>query len=110
MKHKMGSATTSSWKRLKVAGKMRRQEREAMGRDVLSGDDLIGIAGDSAVIHFLRKNGHFCFNNPHNPDAESRSQKVGSLTDFEIHGVPEKELPHNRQKVINPFGTVIYPK
>jgi hypothetical protein len=53
---------------------------------------------------------HFCFNNPRNPNAESRSQKMGSLKKFEICGVPEKELPHTRQKVVNPFGMVICPK
>jgi hypothetical protein len=52
----------------------------------------------------------FRFNNPRNPDVESRSQKVGSLKDFEIRIVPEKELSHTGQKVINPFGTVIFPK
>jgi hypothetical protein len=26
---------------------------------------------------------------------------VESLKDFEIHDIPEKELPHNEQKVIN---------
>jgi hypothetical protein len=31
MKHRMGSDAESSWKRLKVAGKMRRQERKAIG-------------------------------------------------------------------------------
>jgi hypothetical protein len=81
-----------------------------MGRDVLSSVSFIGIAGDSVMIHFLRKNGHFRFNNPRNPDVESRSQNVGSLKDFEIHSVPKKELSHNRQKVINSFGTVICPK
>jgi hypothetical protein len=40
-------------------------------------------------------------------DAESRSQKVGSLKDFEICGIPKKELLHTGQKVINPFGMVI---
>jgi hypothetical protein len=74
---------------------------------MLSSPGFIGIVGDSVMIHFLRKKGHFHFNNPRNPDVESRSQKVGSLKDFEIHGIPEKELPHNGQKVINPFGTVI---
>jgi hypothetical protein len=49
----------------------------------------------------------FCFNHPRNSDAESRSQKGGSLKDFEVCGVPEKEPLHNRQKAINPFGTVI---
>jgi hypothetical protein len=67
-----------------------------MGRDVLSSAAFIGIVGDSVTIHFPIKKGSFHFNNPHNPDAESRSQKVGSLKDFEICGVPEKELPHNR--------------
>jgi hypothetical protein len=59
---------------------------------------------------FPKKNVSFHFNNPRNPDAESMSQKVGSLKDFEICGIPEKELPHTEQKVINPFGTVICPK
>jgi hypothetical protein len=77
---------------------------------VLSGIDFIGIASDSMKIHFPRKKGSFCFNNPRNPDTESRSQKVESLKDFEIHDVPEKELQHNGQKVINPFDTVICPK
>jgi hypothetical protein len=95
---------------LKVAGKIRRKEREAMGRDVLSDAGFIGIAGDSMMIYFPRKKVPFCFNNPCNPDAESRSQKVGSLKDFEICGVPEKELPHTRQKIINPFDRVICPK
>jgi hypothetical protein len=77
---------------------------------VLSGTGFIGIVGDSMMIHFPRKKGHFHFNNPRNPDAESRSQKVESLKDFEICGIPEKELPHNGQKVINSFSTVICPK
>jgi hypothetical protein len=62
------------------------------------------------MIHLPRKNVHFCFNNPRNPNAESRSQKMGSLKKFEICGVPEKELSHTRQKVVNPFGMVICPK
>jgi hypothetical protein len=77
---------------------------------VLSGVGLIGIAGDCVMIRFLRKKGSFHFKNPRNPDTESRSQKVGSLKDFEICGVPKKELSHNGQKVINPFDTVICPK
>jgi hypothetical protein len=62
---------------------------------MLSGAGSIGIAHDIMKIHFSRKKGHFRFSNPRNPKAESKSQKVGSLNDFEIHGVPEKELPHN---------------
>jgi hypothetical protein len=38
------------------------------------------------------------------------SQNGGSLKDFEVHGVPEKEPLHNRHKAINPFDTVICPK
>jgi hypothetical protein len=89
---------------------MRRQEREVMGREVLTSAGFTGIADDSVMICFLRKKGHFRFNNLHNLDVESRSQKVGSLKDFEIHDVPEKDLPHNGRKVINPFGMVICPK
>jgi hypothetical protein len=55
MKRRMGSAAMSSGKRLKVAAKMRRQEREAMGRDVLSSVDFIGIVGNNMMIHFPRK-------------------------------------------------------
>jgi hypothetical protein len=89
---------------------MRRQEREAMGRDVLSDADFIGIAGDSMMIRFPRKKVSFYFNNPRNPDTESRSQKVESLKDFEIRVVLKKEVLHTRQKVINPFDTIICPK
>jgi hypothetical protein len=53
---------------------------------------------------------HFYFNHSHDPDTRSRSQKVGSLKDFEIRGVLKKELLRNGQKAINPFGTVICPK
>jgi hypothetical protein len=73
-----------------------------MGRDVLSGTSFVGITGDSMMIRFPRKKVPFHFNNPRNPDAESRSQKVGSLKDFEIRDVPEKELPHTRQKSSQP--------
>jgi hypothetical protein len=64
MKHRMGSFVVSSWKRLKVAEKMRRQEREAMGRDVLNRAGFIGIARDSVMIHFPRKKGAFPFQQP----------------------------------------------
>jgi hypothetical protein len=89
---------------------MRRQERETMGRDMLNGVGFIGVACDNMMIHFLRKKVHFHFNNPRIPDAELRSQKMGSLKDFEICSVPEKELPHTGQKVINAFNTIICPK
>jgi hypothetical protein len=48
MEHRMGVVQ-------QVAGKMRRQEREAMRRDVLSGASFIGAAGDRVMIHFPRK-------------------------------------------------------
>jgi hypothetical protein len=81
-----------------------------MRQDVLSSADFIGIAGDSVMICFPRKKGSFHFNNRRNLDAESRSQKVESLKDFEKRDVPEKELQHNEQKVINPFSMIICPK
>jgi hypothetical protein len=77
---------------------------------VLSSSGFIGIAGDSMTICFPRKNVTFYFNNPCNPDAELRSQKVGRLKDFETRNIPEKELPHTEEKVINMFDTVICPK
>jgi hypothetical protein len=67
-----------------IARKMGRQEREMMGRDVLSGTSFIDAAGDRVMIRFPRKKVAFCFNNPCNSDAKSRSQKGGSLKDFEI--------------------------
>jgi hypothetical protein len=77
---------------------MIRQERETMGQYMLSGTSIISAAGDSVTIRFPKKKMHFCFNHLHDPDARSRSQKVGSLKDFEVCGIPEKEPPHNRQK------------
>jgi hypothetical protein len=38
----------------------------------------------------------FCFNHPHNLDAELGSQKGGSLKDFDVCGVPKMEPLHNR--------------
>jgi hypothetical protein len=73
-----------------------------MGQDVLSGTSFIGAAGDGVTIHFPRKNVTFFFNSPCNSDTESRSQKGGSLKDFEVCGVLEKEPSHNRQKTYQP--------
>jgi hypothetical protein len=70
---------------------------------MLSSTSFIGVAGDSAMIRFLRKKISFCFNYPRDPDARSRGQNVGSLKDFEVCGVPEKEPWHNGQKAINLF-------
>jgi hypothetical protein len=52
----------------------------------------------------------FYFNHQRNPDTESKSQKGGSLKDFEVCGIPEKGPLHNRLNAINPFGTIICPK
>jgi hypothetical protein len=81
-----------------------------MGRDVFNGTSFIGTADDNAMIHFPRKKMYFCFNHPRDPDARSRRQNVGSLKDFEVGGVPEKEPQHNGQKAINPFSMIICPK
>jgi hypothetical protein len=81
MRHRMRSAAMSSWKRLKVAGKMRRQEREAMGRDVLSGADFIGIAGGSMTIHFLRKRA-FPFQQPAQSGCGVKEPKCGEFKKF----------------------------
>jgi hypothetical protein len=77
---------------------------------VLSAISFIGTTNGSVVICFPRKKISFYFNRSCDPDTESRSQKVKSLKDFKVHGVPKIEPPHNGQKAINPFGTVICPK
>jgi hypothetical protein len=74
-----------------------------MGQDVLSGTSFIGTTGDSVMIRFPRKEMHFYFNHPRDLNARSRSQNVGSLKDFEVCGIPEKEPWHNGQKAINSF-------
>jgi hypothetical protein len=81
MERIMGSATMSSWKRLKVAGKMRRQEQEAMGQDVLSGTDFIGIAGDNMIIHFPRKS-VFPFQQPTQSKCEVEESNGGEFKRF----------------------------
>jgi hypothetical protein len=60
---------------------------------------FIGAAGDNMTICFPRKRMPFCFNHLRDSDVRSRSQKVGSLKDFEIHGVLEKESLRNGQKL-----------
>jgi ribosomal protein L24E len=82
MEHRMGSAAANSWKRLKVAGKMRRQEREAMGRDVLSGSGFIGIAGDSMTIRFPRKKCDFLFQQPVQSGRGVEEPKGGEIKRF----------------------------
>jgi hypothetical protein len=70
---------------------MRRQEQEMTEHSKSNGDQLyVGSRrrdGDS----FLEKKVTFCFNRPHNPDVDARSQGVGSLKDFKIQGILKKE-------------------
>jgi hypothetical protein len=47
---------------------------------------------------FPQKKMSFYFNHPRDPDVRSRSQKVGSLKDFEVCSVIEKVPLHNGQK------------
>jgi hypothetical protein len=68
------------------------------------------VAGDGTMIRFPRKKVIFCFNCLRNPDADARSQGVGCLKDFEIHGVLEKEPRSTDAPVIKPINTVICPK
>jgi hypothetical protein len=57
-----------------VAGKMRRREREAMGRDVLSDASFIGATGDRLMIRFPRK-GAFLFQQPRAIQTRNRGAK-----------------------------------
>jgi hypothetical protein len=41
---------------------------------------------------------HFCFNHPCDPDVGLRSQKIGSLKDFEVRGVIEKQPTFNERR------------
>jgi hypothetical protein len=68
------------------------------------------VAGDGMTVRFLRKEITFCFDRPRNPDADARSQGVGSSKDFEICGVLEKEPRSADAPVIKPIGTVICPR
>jgi hypothetical protein len=52
---------------------------------------FIWMADDGRMIRFPRKKITFYFNRLRNPDADARSQGVGSSKDFKIHGVLEKE-------------------
>jgi hypothetical protein len=77
----MGSAATSTWKRLKIAGKMRRQEREVLGRDVLSGTNFVGIADDNMTIHFQQKCA-FPFQQPAQSGCRVKESKGGEFKRF----------------------------
>jgi hypothetical protein len=66
-----------------------------MRRDVLNGAQLYKRSRRQCGNLFLWKRMAFCFNHPRDPNAKPRSQKVGSLKDFEINGVLEKKLLRN---------------
>jgi hypothetical protein len=59
---------------------------------------------------FLEKKVTFCFNRPHNLDADARSRGVKISKSFEIRGVLEKNQDLLDAPVIKPIGTVICPK
>jgi hypothetical protein len=44
--------------------------------------NFICVAGDSVMIHFLRKKMAFYFNHSHDPDVGSKSQKVWKFKRF----------------------------
>jgi hypothetical protein len=90
---------------LEKIGSSKKVEKAGARNDVMrhaQRHQLLGAASDSVMIYFSRKNISFYFNHPHDPDVRLRSQKVGNLKDFDVHGVPEKELPHNGQKSYQP--------
>jgi hypothetical protein len=74
---------------------MGRQEREMVGRDVLSGTSFIGTTSDSVTIHFPRK---MCLSVSTTRAiwTRNRGAKRGSLKDFEVHSVLKKEPLYNR--------------
>jgi hypothetical protein len=76
---------------------------------MLSSASFIGVADGRVTIHFLRK---MCLSilTARAIRMWNRGAKRESLKDFKIRCVPRKEPPHNGQKAINPFGTVIFLK
>jgi hypothetical protein len=70
---------------------MRRQEQEKMEHNKYNGDQLYVGGRRWEDDSFPEKKITFCFNRPRNPDADVRSQRVGSSKDFEICGILEKE-------------------
>jgi hypothetical protein len=62
---------------------MRRQERETMGRDVLSGANFIGATDGRVTIRFPRKSA-FLFQQLVQFGRGIEDPKGGSLKDFEI--------------------------
>jgi hypothetical protein len=73
------------------------KEWEAMGLDALIDDQLYMHNKRQCDDWLSEKKMPFCFNHPRNPNAGSRSRKVGRLKDFEVRDVLEKELRVNGQ-------------
>jgi hypothetical protein len=68
---------------------------------------FIGAVGSRVMIHFPKKR---CLSVSTTRLIQMRdrgSEKFGSLKDFEVCGILEKELLCNGQKAINSFGTAI---
>jgi hypothetical protein len=59
---------------------------------------FIGASVDSVMIHFPPKKMSFYFNYPCDPNAGSRSQKVGSLKYFKVCSILKKEPVSIEQK------------
>jgi hypothetical protein len=70
---------------------MRRQERETMVCNNYNGDQRYRGGRRWEVDSFSEKKIAFCFNHLRNPDVDMKSRGVGSLKDFEIRSVLEKE-------------------
>jgi hypothetical protein len=70
---------------------MRRQEQEMTECSKSNGDQLYVGSRRWDDDLFPKKKVTFYFNHPRNPDADARSQGVGSSKDFEIRGIIEKE-------------------
>jgi hypothetical protein len=68
------------------------------------------LAQQATWWRFVSKKSVFLFQQPAQSGRGIKEPKGGSLKDFEVCDIPEKELLHNGQKVINPIGTVICPK
>jgi hypothetical protein len=70
---------------------LERERAEVMGLDALSDAQLYMRSSQQYDDSLPEKKMSFCFNHRRNLDVGSRSKKFGSLKDFEIHSVQEKE-------------------
>jgi hypothetical protein len=72
--------------------------------------NFICAAGDSVMIRFPKTRSLSVSSTHTIRSRDWGTEKVGSLKDFEIRSVQEKELPTNRSTYINPIGTIICPR